>query len=531
MSFAEDVARAQLMQEQQQDPIDAAVRQLVEQRSQSPDPRSLMGVPDQVAMGEFLPFLKTVANQVNNAATLPSQGLDLGMFHLLSPEGLVSTAAQNAMHPEEGVRKFGEQIDQLDKQIKPGMTNEELTALYQNPLMNAMMPGMLVGPKSALWKSAPQVGVPVEQGWGNLPDAIAEYGKDFFYRDKLMGKKFGNIKPDDTVTIYRGVSLDDPATGINVGDWVSLDKDYAALHGYTAKGDGRVISQKVKAKDLQWAGTDEKEWWYQPPETYPQGAFSNLYDKTPMLEMSDANMKLMVDDLPKRPKLHPGKVNRIYAEDKGGYTEYGGRLGELVDHEELYNAYPKDIENIPIKIQIGPDAPSGGDYNPLWGIRVGGESEKAVKRHIVHEVEHAIQEREGWARGGSPGEMARSYGKYLEGMPRDIPSDQLYDIAKSLREGKNSIENTYEELHALGWPTHKDNLYWLRDNADLVALKEVQNYFSASGPTEAYQRLFGEYMARDTASRSLLDELARRQTMPFSSEPAMTPYKMIYRYK
>ena len=43
-----------------------------------------------------------------------------------------------------------------------------------------------------------------------------------------------------------------------------------------------------------------------------------------------------------------------------------------------------------------------------------------------------------------------------------------------------------------------------------------------------YKRLFGEYMARDSAARAKLDLMDRLKQMPLGSEPAMTPDKMIY---
>jgi hypothetical protein len=60
------------------------------------------------------------------------------------------------------------------------------------------------------------------------------------------------------VMIFRGVSKDDPSKIIRPGDWVSLSKTYAKRHG------GKVLSRKVPAIDVTWAGTDENEWFYAP---------------------------------------------------------------------------------------------------------------------------------------------------------------------------------------------------------------------------------------------------------------------------
>ena len=75
--------------------------------------------------------------------------------------------------------------------------------------------------------------------------------------------------PDAEVTMYRAVPNEDNITSINEGDFVTLSPTYAKLHGaegYGPRGDdvGKVISQKVKVKDLYFAGDDVNEFGYFP---------------------------------------------------------------------------------------------------------------------------------------------------------------------------------------------------------------------------------------------------------------------------
>lgn len=84
----------------------------------------------------------------------------------------------------------------------------------------------------------------------------------------ILGAK-GN--PDAEVTIYRGVPNDPDINTINRGDFVTLSPKYAELHaasGYGRSGDepGKVISQKVKVKDIYWDGNDVNEFGYFPPK-------------------------------------------------------------------------------------------------------------------------------------------------------------------------------------------------------------------------------------------------------------------------
>lgn len=71
--------------------------------------------------------------------------------------------------------------------------------------------------------------------------------------------------PDAEVTMYRAVPKNTDITNINAGDWVTLSKDYAKNHGESVlNGDYKILSKKVKAKEL-WTNADSiHEFGYQP---------------------------------------------------------------------------------------------------------------------------------------------------------------------------------------------------------------------------------------------------------------------------
>lgn len=67
--------------------------------------------------------------------------------------------------------------------------------------------------------------------------------------------------PNAKVTIYRATTGD----SINDGDWITLSKEYANTHKQSAlKGSGNIVEMVVRAKDIQWAGDDIREWGYFP---------------------------------------------------------------------------------------------------------------------------------------------------------------------------------------------------------------------------------------------------------------------------
>jgi type II secretory pathway pseudopilin PulG len=102
------------------------------------------------------------------------------------------------------------------------------------------------------------------QGARNAND---EYGMANTESYNIIKSVKGN--PDAEVTIYRGVPDEESITDINPGDFVTLSKKYAELHaasGYGSRGDeaGKIISKKVKVKDIYWDQNDVNEFGYFP---------------------------------------------------------------------------------------------------------------------------------------------------------------------------------------------------------------------------------------------------------------------------
>jgi hypothetical protein len=90
--------------------------------------------------------------------------------------------------------------------------------------------------------------------------------------DAMDRKAFGLIqsmrgKPDATVTIYRAMptNMEQSAMQINPNDWVTISRDYAKLHGDSVlRGDYKIVSKEVKAKDIYTAGDSWLEWGWSP---------------------------------------------------------------------------------------------------------------------------------------------------------------------------------------------------------------------------------------------------------------------------
>lgn len=93
-------------------------------------------------------------------------------------------------------------------------------------------------------------------------------------RTESASKAYGILKkirgnPDAEITIYRAVPKSVKGDTINAGDWVAITKDYAELHGQgPLRGDYKILSKKVKAKDIWTSGDSFEEWGYHPSPEY-----------------------------------------------------------------------------------------------------------------------------------------------------------------------------------------------------------------------------------------------------------------------
>ena len=86
----------------------------------------------------------------------------------------------------------------------------------------------------------------------------------------IISRMRGN--PDGMVTVFRAVPKD--VDVINPGDWVTINNDYAKMHGEgSLQGNYKILQKQVPAKELFTEGNSMNEWGWNPgdPKDVPQG--------------------------------------------------------------------------------------------------------------------------------------------------------------------------------------------------------------------------------------------------------------------
>ena len=217
------------------------------------------------------------------------------------------------------------------------------------------------------------------------------------------------------------------------------------------------------------------------------------------------------------------------AADLSNYTT----LGELVDAPELFEAYPqlKDVRLAFADLEDGERGYfSSGDNTIVLSEELRGAPEDT----LVHEIQHAIQDVEGFASGASPEYWARreyasgdlvterlqreydrtlnrlsraDQNQYIRYMELERELDRLFLSDENSEDGKRytKLEAEQDALYEALYPNQ-----WFRDLLDLS-----RRMTDAPGEyRRMYENTAGEIEARDAASRRRMTAEERRATIP-----------------
>lgn len=235
---------------------------------------------------------------------------------------------------------------------------------------------------------------------------------------------------------------------------------------------------------------------------------------------------------------------RTNAADIPNYTT----LGELVDAPELFEAYP-DMADLSVTFHTLEDGQNGGYSRKFDSIELSRDLKnrpETLLNSLIHEVQHAIQSREGFASGANPAywnrrmengfdsrtaeerregaRLQEQYEQIRESDPQFVAAmEELDAMAPKVPRGKVDL-NTWEQIEPdppewVRYDERRDQLeeqygdrvwdwYSLRDSID----RNARN--GGRMPTDLYRDTAGEIEARDTAKRRELTAQERRETSP-----------------
>lgn len=187
-----------------------------------------------------------------------------------------------------------------------------------------------------------------------------------------------------------------------------------------------------------------------------------------------------------------GKVKRDT--DEGYSSNFEANLESVLENEELFKAYPS-LRKIKVEFK---DGDNEGFFNKLK-ITVSSNA-KNKKSILLHEIQHAIQEIEGFSQGANPENVNVSIGVTLT-----ILKDELETLEKDFKVIKEN-------------PSEFSKEYYTKREKPIIELKEkikriekIRNDKSLSD-FDLYKSVAGEVEARNVQTRAKLTLEQRKNT-------------------
>jgi len=231
------------------------------------------------------------------------------------------------------------------------------------------------------------------------------------------------------------------------------------------------------AKDMEQGGATDREIWkatgnWRGPDAHWRQEISDhsaVFPSTPEVNALRDSLKWS-----KSGYVNGGPYQKFHkAQDRTLADLSGEGLGTVMKHDNAFDAYPS-LRHIPV--EYNPSI-SGGTFHSADGLfgtdqfidlGFGNRGLVDMKSVPLHEIQHAIQNKEGWARGGNPTEFF-----------------------------KDSANET------MGFPPRQDQAAWIKE-AEALAMKK-------------YRSLAGEAEARMTQTRMNMTPVMRRSIFPEDS--------------
>lgn len=248
----------------------------------------------------------------------------------------------------------------------------------------------------------------------------------------------------------------------------------AIFAGPLAKNADKAALARAETMEGEGAGRDE------------------IWSETGWFRGPDGKWRFEIDD--SGAKLSEPTIDGLL----GAEGKAAGLQRKLMPHSELWSAYP-DAGRIPSQFES--HYSTQGAYrpgDPQERITVQGAGTDNIRSINLHEVQHAVQQREDFARGGSPEMFA---------VPRDMAMARINYLNKELSRLAREMDASPGRRADL-MPEYEATM------AEKMRLWEE----STKDPVAQYRRQAGEVEARNVQTRRDMTPSERRATPPWATQ-------------
>lgn len=306
-----------------------------------------------------------------------------------------------------------------------------------------------------------------------------------------------------------------------------------------------VRSQTINKKALYKAQELEMMEGRGNQEVWEQTGFFRGADNRWRYEIPDNTSNLKLDQLDYRkstvnnptgwtsPLRHGETTETVGVPDitywdqsKTGLQKMETRLEDVLDHPELYAAYPhlKDTKLFPM-----PEGNKSIGFARPWNneIYMSNLPPKEFKEVLHHEIQHIIQEHEGFAKGGND-KMFTPKGleeatQQFEKAKADFRGNKNLEYLNYKGVIESEVNGNLEKFEPKLAEAIKARIQEAKDKGVYESIKNIVKSEKLLAEQrekqyEQYMRLMGEVEARNVALRSSMDWMERNYKSPMSTE-------------
>jgi hypothetical protein len=242
------------------------------------------------------------------------------------------------------------------------------------------------------------------------------------------------------------------------------------------------------AVEMERAGAKPKDIWTST------GTFRSVDGKLRQ-EINDKNSRITE-------KVHQDIMSKHYFNDP---------MSSALTHEQLYQAYP-ELRDINTTITAW-EQPKGSFSRLRNEIEASGPSSMHQRSTALHELQHAVQEKEKFAQGGSP-QMFKPHEVFTTKALEDsaILDKMMSGSNLNQLEAQQHFEKLFNRKPSQGAFAALERV---GTGKDLEAARDASRL--SDNPLESYRRIAGEAEARAVQKRRNLTDEERRATFPYQS--------------
>lgn len=302
---------------------------------------------------------------------------------------------------------------------------------------------------------------------------------DWFTNNVNTAAGLPDPNQQDEASMYAyGPNIDQQAeSGLNLA---GLLQTGAFASGAAPKSAGGTLGTFIGPKSMGWnhdaANTATKllDNGVDPAQVWKEHLIGRMPDKSLFSEIDDSGTKFNLKNAP--------------------LDDYGAQempIYDAVSHKSLKTEYP-DLSSLSA-LHFPSEQYKGASFDPEDKvITFGHEAMKQGKSVSLHELQHAIQEKEGWARGGSPEQMKE---EALAMLRRDVASGEIGSTEQAMDMLPMAQHNAYRRLTGeaqaratqdrmnMNMQQRRDNYPLAGDKLSDIPLDQLINRYGDNGPS------------------------------------------------